>query len=212
MWATGQAADMVGRLAAHVEANPGTQLWIASSMGQRATMAEGLETQLYLTQPARFLEAMGLPDGDAWQRRPAMLPQFNLVVEDKYVEQLGDALRTVRVGEEPLQFKQSGGGFFSLDFGQANLHDRPDAVTVAGETVPIAALGMETVEIEDRSGTTAYHTPEGVLAVYDPARPAAGDGARPEVSVLEVAPALLEALGVESPSYMARPAVLAEST
>ena len=210
LWATGQAAGMVERLAGHVEANPGAQLWIASSMGQRATMAEGLETQLYLTQPARFLEAMGLPDQDAWQRRPAMLPQFNLAVEDKYVEQLGHALRTVRVGGEPLQFKESGDGFFSLDFGQANLHDRPDAVTVAGEVVPIAALGLETVEIEDRSGTTAYHVPEGVLAVYDPARPPAGDGARPEVSVLEVAPALLQALGVEPPSYMARPAVLAE--
>jgi hypothetical protein len=179
-------------------------------MGQRATMSAGLETQLYLTQPARFFEAMGLPDEDAWQHRPAMLPQFNLVVEDKYVEQFRDALGTVQVGGEPLRFKQSGGGFFSLDFGQANLHDRPDAVTIAGETVPIASLGMENVEIEDRSGTTAYHVPEGILAIYDPARPPAGDGARPEVSVLEVAPAVLHALGVEPPPYMARPAVLAE--
>ena len=78
---------MIERVARQVEANPGSQLWIASSMGQRATMAEGLETQLYLTQPTRFFEAMGLPDEDAWQRRPAMLPQFNLVVEDKFVEQ-----------------------------------------------------------------------------------------------------------------------------
>jgi hypothetical protein len=209
MWATGQAADMVERVARQVEANPGSQLWIASSMGQRATMAEGLETQLYLTRPVRFFEAMGLPDEDAWQRRPAMLPQFNLVVEDRYVEQFRDALGTVRVGGEPLRFKQAGSGFFSLDFGQPNLHDRPDAVTIAGETVPIASLGMETVEIEDRSGTTAYHVPEGILAIYDPVRPAAGDGARPEVSVLEVAPAVLQALGVEPPSYMARPAVLA---
>ena len=52
MWATGQAADMIGRLAGQVDANPGAQLWIASSMGQRATMAETLETQVYLTHPA----------------------------------------------------------------------------------------------------------------------------------------------------------------
>ena len=78
---------MIERVARQVEANPGSQLWIASSMGQRATMAEGLETQLYLTQPTRFFEAMGLPDEDAWQRRPAMLPQFDLVVADKLVEQ-----------------------------------------------------------------------------------------------------------------------------
>jgi hypothetical protein len=165
LWATGQAADMVERLAEYVDANPSSQLWIASSMGQRATMAEALETQLYLTHPARFLEAMGLPGEQAWQRRPAMLPHFNLVVEDKYVEPFGDALRTVRVAGQPFHFKRSDNGFFSLEFGQANLHDRPDAVTIAGEVRAIASLGLETVEIEDRSGTTAYHVPEGILAI-----------------------------------------------
>jgi hypothetical protein len=208
MWATGQAADMVERLADHVDGSPGSQLWIVSSMGQRATMAQALETQLYLTQPARFLEAMGLPGQGAWQRRPAMLPQFNLVVEADYVEPFGDALRTVGVGGQPLHFKRSDNGFFSLDFGQANLHDRPDAVTIAGEARPIASLGLETVEIEDRSDTTAYHVPEGILAIYDPAHPPAINGSRPEVSVLEVAPALLRTLGVEPPAYMARPKLL----
>jgi hypothetical protein len=210
MWATGQAADMIERLADYVDANPGSQLWIASSMGQRATMAESLETQLYLTHPARFLDAMGLPGDDVWEQRPAMLPQFNLVVAAEYVESFFDALRTVRVGGEPLHFKRSDNGFFSLDFGQANLHDQPDAVTIAGEARPIASLGLETVEIEDRSDTTAYHVPEGILAVYDPASPPPDNGSRPEVSVLEVAPTLLKILGVEPPAYMARPKTLAE--
>jgi hypothetical protein len=211
LWATGQAADMVEWLADYVEGSPGSQLWIASSMGQRATMAEALETQLYLTQPAHFLEAMGLPGEQAWQRRPAMLPHFNLVVDDKYVEPFCDALRTVRVGGQPLHFKRSDNGFFSLEFGQANLHDRPDAVTIADEARPITSLGLETVEIEDRSGTTAYHVPEGILAIYDPVRPPAVNGSRPEISVLEVAPAALLTLGIEPPPYMARPSMLAEA-
>ena len=65
MWATAQAADMAERLAGHVDATPGAQLWIASSMG------------------------------------PAMLPQFNLVVETEYVEAFREALETVRVGGQP---------------------------------------------------------------------------------------------------------------
>ena len=32
------------------------------------------------------IEAMGLPGQDAWQQRPAMLPQFNLVVEAAYAD------------------------------------------------------------------------------------------------------------------------------
>jgi hypothetical protein len=46
------------------------------------------------------------------------------------------ALGTVRVGGQPLTFKRSGNGFFSLDFGQPNLHDQPDAVAIAGEPGP----------------------------------------------------------------------------
>ena len=74
----------------------------------------------------------------------------------------------------------------------------------------MATLGLETVEIEDRSGTTAYHVPEGILAIYDPARPPAAAAGRPEVSVLEVAPTILQTLGVDPPAYMTRPKVLAE--
>ena len=105
-----------------------------------------------------------------------MLPHFNLVVEPEYVEAFDDALRTVSVGGEPLLFRRSDDDFFSLQFGHTNVHDRVDAVTIAGEARPIASLGLETVEIEDRSGTTAYHVPEGILAVYDPARLPAVDG------------------------------------
>jgi hypothetical protein len=210
MWATGQAARMVERLAGHVDANPGCQLWIASSMGQRATVAESLDTQLYLTRPARFLEAMGLPGEHAWEQRPAMLPQFNLVVAAAYAEPFDEALRTVRVDGRPLTFKRSDHGFFSLDFGQPNLHGRPDAVTIAGEVRSIASLGLETVEIEDHSDNTAYHVPEGILVVYDPARPPGAIAARPKLSVLEIAPTLLRILGVEPPAYMERPRRLAE--
>jgi hypothetical protein len=113
----------------------------------------------------------------------------------------------VRIGGHPLAVQRRDGGFFTLDFGQPNLHGRPDAAAVAGEPRSLDSLGLEAVEIEDRSGTTAYHVPEGVLAVYDPAR-SAGTGGRPEISVLEVAPALLRRFGVEPPDYMVQPTVL----
>ena len=83
-------------------------------------------------------------------------------------------------------------------------------MAIADEPGPLASLGLETVEIEDRSGTTAYHVPEGILAVYDPTRPPPANSTRPEVSVLEVAPTLLQTLGVGPPSYMTRPRLLAD--
>ena len=111
--------------------------------------------------------------GRAWQRRPAMLPQFNLVVEAAYADAFHADLGTVRVGGQPLTFKRSDNGFFSIDFGQPNLHDQPDAVTIAGEPRPLASLGLETVEIEDRSGTRLPR-PRGDPCRLRPDPPAAG--------------------------------------
>ena len=67
---------------------------------------------------------------------------------------------------------------------------------------------MKAVEIEDRSGTTAYHVPEGILAVYDPRGTAARAADRPRISTLEIAPALLTSCGVAPPSYMARQTIV----
>ena len=208
MWATDRAADMVDRLARHVEATPGAQLWIASSMGQAATLAQQLETQLYATQPARLLAALGLRESE-WRLRPAMLPYLNLVVDDGALDRLLNALRTVTVDGRPLQFTQADHGFVSLKFGHPNVR-QPGGVSIGGRGRDLPDVGLEAVEIADRSGTTAYHVPEGVLAVYDPARPGGGSTSRPDVSVLEVAPALLRTLGVEPPDHMVEPTLLAD--
>ena len=137
-----------------------------------------------------------------------MLPQFNLMVSADHIETFRDHLRTVQVGGEPLRFRRRPHGFFSLEFGQPNLHDRADAVSLDGHAQPMESLGLETVEIEDRSGTTAYHVPEGLLAIYDPSDPTPPVDGRPRVSVLEIAPALLSSFGIEPPAYMVEPDVL----
>jgi len=209
MWATGRADAMLARLMRFVDTTPGFELWVASSMGQRATRAKTLETQVHLTRPVRFMQAMGLPD-DAWQPRPATPPQFDLFVDEAYVESFVQSLRSVAIDARPLRFKRRSRGLFSIDFGQPNLHGKRDVLTVAGDPRPLKTLGLESVEVEDGSGTTAYHQPRGVLAIYDPARSSdTGVGGRPEVSVLEVAPSWLAHFGLDRPAYMVEPTTLA---
>jgi hypothetical protein len=107
-----------------------------------------------------------------------------------------------------LVFRPAADGFFSMDWGQPNLHDVPDAVRVAGVVRDPGELGLQAVEIEERSDTTAYHVPDGVLAIYDPQDTSAKPGIRRDVSVLEVAPAILHTFGVTVPGYMQEPSVL----
>lgn len=210
-WAMDQADDMIGRLVEFVEAHPDYELWIASSMGQGPTFAQPLETQLYLEDLPAFMAAIGSVPGDGWSERPAMSPQRNVRVDPEYADAFEAALREIRVAGGALGFRRAEDGFFSMDWGHSNLHDTPDAVQVAGATRTPASLGLRSVEIEDRSDTTAYHVPQGVLAIYDPQDRIHKPTERPEVSVLAIAPTILATLGVAAPDYMQAPSDLTNS-
>ena len=134
-----------------------------------------------------------------------MLPQRNLRVDPEFADGFEAALRSVTVAGAPLVFRRADDGFVSMDWGHSNLHGVPDAVRVAGRVREIASLGLRVVEIEDRSDTTAYHVPQGVLAIYDPQRPGSGQSQREELSVLNIAPTILATLGVPVPGYMQAP-------
>ena len=213
-WAMSRAADMIARLADFVEADPGSELWIASSMGQGPTFAQPLETQLYLEDLSAFMAALGsVSEGavsdpvpaDRWCERPAMLPQRNVRVDPEFADGFEAALRSITVAGAPLVFRRADDGFFSMDWGHSNLHAAPDAVRIDGEVREIESLGLRVVEIEDRSDTTAYHVPQGVLAIYDPRHPVAPAPVREDLSVLQIAPTILATLGVPAPDYMQAP-------
>ena len=183
------------------DAHPEYQAWTASSMGQRATMAQALETAVYLVDLATFMRRLGMPEG-CWEARPAMLPQTNVVVHGALASTFERELTKVHLVDKPLRYRRADGGFFAMDLGHANMHTRPTPVRYRGGRHPLAEFGMRAVEIEDRSGTTAYHVPEGILAVYDPHDAVMRPAARARISTLEIAPALLAGLGIAAPSYM----------
>jgi hypothetical protein len=210
-WAMGRADDMIGALAEFVEANPAYELWIASSMGQGPTFAQPLETQLYLDDLPTFMQAVGGVPATGWGVRPAMLPQRTVHVDADFADHFEASLRQVAVAGAPLRFRRADDGFFSMEWGQPNLHDQPDAVRLAGLVRVPADLGLRIVEIEERSDTTAYHVPQGVLAIYDPSDRSVKSAEREDVSVLEVAPAILARFGVAAPDYMQEPTRLAPS-
>jgi hypothetical protein len=210
-WAMGRADDMIAALAEFVEANPAYELWIASSMGQGPTFAQPLETQLYLDDLPTFMRAVGGVPATGWSGRPAMLPQRNVHVAADFADHFEAALRQITVAGAPLRFRRADDGFFSMEWGQPNLHDRPDAVRIAGLVRIPADLGLRIVEIEERSDTTAYHVPRGVLAIYDPSDRSVKSTEREDVSVLEMAPAILARFGVAAPDYMQEPSRLVPS-
>jgi hypothetical protein len=192
------------RLVKFVDASPEYVLWVATSMGQAATEAMPLETQLYITDLPKFMEQMGVASTE-WSRMPAMLPQYNIHIAEHKRADFRSALNTIIVDGQALGWREAANGFFSLDFGHHNLYLNNTPPMFRGQSVSYESLGLSNVKIEDKSGASAYHIPQGSLVVYDPNDRAPKEG-RPMVSTLEIAPTLLANFGVKRPGYM-RPAV-----
>lgn len=197
-----QVADgWLGRLVAWTEATPGAALLATSSMGQAATRAHRVTTQLYVRDVDRFFAALGLRAGE-WVRQPAMEPDLNVKVVAEREEALRERLDGLVIDGKPVRYDPRGEGFFSIIFGQSNLGDRPDAIELGGMARSPESLGLENTEVDEQGGSTAFHIPEGHLLLYEPHAERPRDSARREVSTLEIAPFVLRQLGVPAPPYM----------
>ena len=188
------------RLVQFVERSRDYRLWITTSMGQAATTAEPLSTQLYMIDPQRFMSMLGIPPG-SWMRRPAMAPDINLVVEPPFIDLFRTQLDLLRIAGHGLQYRSGCDGFFSLRLGQPNLAQRADCIMLRGRVLQPHELGLAHVSIDEQSATTAYHIPQGLLLTFDPRRPPRSVG-RTQISTLDIAPALLQHFGVGIPGYM----------
>lgn len=198
---------MFRTLVGFVDRNPEYALWIASSMGQEATTARPSTTELAMRDPVRFMTRLGLRDGD-WESRPAMFPDYTFVVHPGRAALVRGRLRSFAVGGEPVPWVDAAGGFFRVTLGSC--HERTRSARLNGQDVPFEELGLESVRIDDESGSTAYHVPNGSLLVYDPRPAAAGQRrSRPRISTLEIAPAILANYGAPVPAYMRGAAPLA---
>jgi hypothetical protein len=199
---------MLARLLDFMRHNGDYSLWLVSSMGQEATVALAQETQLYLTDVAAFMRRMGFTAGE-YRHLPAMLPQVNIQVPHERLHAFERRLEQVYIGEQKLGFR-SGRGIHSLDFGHSNLPaDTP--VRVADFVGRFEDFGLSNVEIQEKSGTNAYHVPQGTWVVFDghssrrhgPRHTSSPE--RPQVSVLEIAPARLRNYSLRAPDYMVKP-------
>ncbi len=196
----GKFDGFLKRLVHFADDNPDYQIWITTSMGQAATEARPCESQLYCVSPDKFMAQMGVKP-EEWSRRPAMLPQCNVVIPEEKAQEFRENLQSLQLEGQPMQFREATQGFFSLDFGQEGFSGKKSFAQFRGRSIPFEELGLEAVAIEDRAWSSAYHIPKGTLLIYDPVNPAQKPDIT-QISTLEIAPAILNNFGVPVPSYM----------
>lgn len=196
LFAMKKADKMIGHLIRLVQDDPSYKLMIVSSMGQQSVATEPIERQVWIADPDKFFARLGI-NRQEWERRPAMFAQFNIVISEGARTRLLTALDAVEIAGQRLSYR-SDGFFFSLDFGHPNLDTI--SVRLGGTEVRSQDIGLINLEIEDRSGSSAYHVPEGSLLIYDPDE--VGRGYVGQISTLAIAPAIMENFGLSVPEYM----------
>ena len=123
-----------------------------------------------------------------------MDPHVNVQIRDETSrEAFRRRMTGLRVGGAGVTWSEDD-GFFALEFGQAD--DAIGDVTVDGDVRAPESLGFEIIEIEDEVASTGYHVPEGILITYDPTVGASVDRSRSTVATTEIAPMVLDRLGV----------------
>jgi hypothetical protein len=199
-----EADRQISRLASFVETHSGYALVVASSMGQAAVdVSTVIHRQLYITNPVRFMQALGVPQ-DGWVKHRAMLPRYIFKVADSFAAAFRRSAAGVTVNEAPLAANDLGSNVFQIKLGQANLTDEATVVCVHGEPRPLNEVGLANVPIQDETGSYAYHVPEGLLLVYDPESSLTRVSDCGMISTLDIAPTLLANFGIARPSYMRR--------
>ncbi|MEQ8314062.1 MAG: hypothetical protein RL839_00470 [Gammaproteobacteria bacterium] len=195
------AADLfLGRLLNFVDLHREYKLVIVTSMGQAAFDGTPIHKQVYVKSYDKFLNALGLNDGE-WSRRRVMLPRFAFVVNDAHVQRIEKLLDTIKISGSKVAWEKKGSNYFMLHFGQPNLGADQESIVIGEKYYEFDQVGIENTVIEDSAGSSGYHIPEGLLIVYDPLIPRLSDNSV-QISTTEVAPAILKNFNVRAPAYM----------
>ncbi|MEN7546390.1 hypothetical protein AAG747_00630 [Rapidithrix thailandica] len=194
----GKLNDFLQALIRFIDANPEYKLVMASSMGQKATIAEQLKTEVYCEDFNNFLRFFELPEG-CWEIKPAMHPQYNLTLDEPYIEPFKENLDQLEINGKPISYRLKG-NFFSIDLGHRNMDH--EYVLYKGEKVPFEKLGITNIPIDDETGSTAYHVPEGSLVVYDPKDKTPKKERQYGVNSVTIVPSILDNFNIPVPKYM----------
>jgi hypothetical protein len=190
-----QLATLVG----FVRQDPRYALAISSSMGQGAVEGELIRSQLLLSDIGQLMRTLEMP-AEKWRQLRAMAPLYMISVPNETVADFEAKLSLVRINGASLDYVHRGEGVFRIALGQANLNAAEIKVLYGNREVQPAELGMTITNIQDETGSYAYHVPEGSLLIFDPAKP--GREVPRQMNTLEYAPALLRNFGLRAPSYM----------
>jgi hypothetical protein len=196
-----EADRQISRIVSFVRRHSGFVLVVVTSMGQAAADAsEVIATQLQITDRSRFLQKLGVQPTQ-WSSRRAMLPRYVFHIPGDPSSVFRQKIASLTVNGEPISVTEHDNNVFVVKMGHVNLAEDQTELRLGEERISLEDMGLENASIQDETGSYAYHIPQGIMLLYDPAQERSS---RTEIAMPtnEIAPMILRNFGLSVPRYM----------
>lgn len=181
-----------------------SELILCSSMGQGAVHdVEPVESQVLITNVRKLMTYIGLTRDD-YKAKLAMAPRVVITPLNEACEQALERFKRIKINGTPVEIHRTKSGDIRF---KISLINQPSIEIMDGnKIVSLSEIGIENVNLQDASGSYAYHIPEGILMHYDPSstNQIKKQNTWTSVSALDMAPSLLRKFGLKRPSYMSK--------
>lgn len=200
---------MLKQLVRFVEGQPDYSLLVLSSMGQAAIEHEVVHNQLVIKDLGAFMNCLGF-SASQYDILPGMEPEYVVRFHNATdCTRFNETLSRVSINAEqpdvnPVNELQTRFLVFqyNIDIDTIELRDE----TGAKVTIPLEDSGMHIEPIQDMTGSTAQHIPEGCCFIYDGNKDLSGHSQREQrVDLCAVSASILTALDTPVPEYMPQP-------
>ena len=191
--------------------NTNSELIVCSSMGQGAVEeVEPINSQVLITNVKKLMRYIGLSSTD-WEPKLAMAPRVVVTPLSEVCITALERLKRLRINGSSINIRATTSGDIRLDI---SLTNQTSLEIFDGDNiVEPNEVGIENVDLQDASGSYAYHIPEGIMMHYNPAKltRSSGPDTWTSISALDFAPSLLSRFGVQKPGYMNNENILCPS-
>ena len=178
------------------------ELIVCSSMGQDAVEdVTPISKQVLITNVRSLLRYLNVPDKD-WEPRLSMAPRVVIrILSGANLPNLANLDKILVNGKRINHYKTSSGDI-RFDIHLTDIDEL--YVEDSGKKISPKEIGIENINLQDASGSYAYHIPQGIMLYYKPDKAKAGKrfGEWKAVSVLDFCPSLISNFGGQVPNYM----------
>ena len=201
------ADEQIGKLLEFIAFNNEYSLIIASSMGQRPVQESTImKNMLKIINVKKFFDFFEI-DEFSYEQKSAMMPQYIFTFNNKYVmDEFVTKLSNLYINNMPIDCKILEDYTIRIHLLYPNQTEGNCISNYDGSYISLSEFGVDIVDIQDQTGTYAYHIPEGFLCIHNYCSEDPADLISEELTIdtIDVAPSILANFGVKVPLYMSK--------